>query len=135
MKRVMAALILLLLVSGVAVAATGTRETPFTLDDRDRLIRLDVRIDAVEKRMDGIEKRMDGIEKRIDDLEKRMDKRFDEMRIFMLWGFGILFGGIGILMTTVIWDRRTALAPVIRRNDEYGERIAALERILKEKLL
>ncbi|WP_236861834.1 hypothetical protein, partial [Candidatus Magnetominusculus xianensis] len=61
-----------------------------------------------------------------------MDKKFEQMMTFMLWGFGILFGGIGILMTTVIWDRRTALAPAIRKNKELEERGDNIERTLKE---
>ncbi|WP_420266106.1 coiled-coil domain-containing protein [Candidatus Magnetominusculus dajiuhuensis] len=145
MKGVIASLVLLMFFSTAAMAASGVRETPFTLDDRDRLIRLDVRMDAIEKRMDSIEKRMDGLEKKMDDLEKRvdkridtlksdMDKRFDQMMTFMLWGFGILFGGMGVLMTTVIWDRRTALAPVIRKSDEYGQRLLTLERLSEEML-
>jgi hypothetical protein len=50
----------------------------------------------------------------------------------MLWGFGILFGGMGILIGFVIWDRRTALAPVIRKNKELEEREERLEKALKE---
>ncbi|MBF0556577.1 MAG: hypothetical protein HQK96_18825 [Nitrospirae bacterium] len=134
MKGVIAALGLLMFFSTAALASSGVRETPFTLDDRDRLIRLDVRMDGMEKRMDGMEKRMDAIDKRIDTLKSDMDKRFDQMMTFMLWGFGILFGGMGVLITTVIWDRRTALAPVVRKNDEYDKRLLTLERLSEETL-
>ncbi|MBF0553805.1 MAG: hypothetical protein HQK96_04525 [Nitrospirae bacterium] len=139
----MAALILSLFISASAGASwavpSGAREVPFTQDDRDRLIRLEARMDGVEKRMDGIDKRMDGLDKRMDGLERRMDilksdmdKKFEQMMTFMLWGFGILFGGMGVLMTTVIWDRRTALAPAVRKNKELEERGDKMERELKE---
>ncbi|MBF0488095.1 MAG: hypothetical protein HQK98_08025 [Nitrospirae bacterium] len=135
MKAVIAALILLLFVS----AAGGAREIPFTQDDRDRLIRIEARMDGVDRRMDGLDKRMDGLDKRMDNLERRMDilksdmdKKFDQMMTFMLWGFGILFGGMGVLMTTVIWDRRTALAPAVRKNKELEERGDKMERALRE---
>jgi len=39
---------------------------------------------------------------------------------------------MGILMTVVIWDRRTALSPVIRRSRELEEREEKLERVLRE---
>ncbi|MBF0568703.1 MAG: hypothetical protein HQK95_07515 [Nitrospirae bacterium] len=142
MKAVIAALILLLFIS----ASVGAREIPFTQDDRDRLIRIEARMDGVDRRMDGIDKRMDGLDKRMDGLDKRMDnlerrmdilksdmdKKFDQMMTFMLWGFGILFGGMGVLMTTVIWDRRTALAPAVRKNKELEERGDKMERALRE---
>lgn len=45
----------------------------------------------------------------------------------MLWGFGILFGGMGILIGLVIWDRRIDLSPGIRKtrreNPQLEERI------------
>ncbi|MBF0405154.1 MAG: hypothetical protein HQL00_14440 [Nitrospirae bacterium] len=144
MKGVTAALILLVFICGYSsaeVAAApvskletppGVREIPFTQDDRDRLIRLEARMEGLDRRMDGLEKRMDRIESRMDILKSDMDKKFEQMMTFMLWGFGILFGGIGILMTTVIWDRRTALAPAIRKNKELEERGDNIERTLKE---
>ncbi len=151
MKGVTAALILLVFICGypsTEVAAApdskletppGVRDIPFTQDDRDRLIRLEVRMDGLDKRMEGLDRRMDGLEKRMDRVESRidilksdMDKKFEQMMTFMLWGFGILLGGIGILMTTVIWDRRTALSPAIRKNRELEERGDNIERTLKE---
>ncbi|MBI5187623.1 MAG: hypothetical protein HZA07_00900, partial [Nitrospirae bacterium] len=55
-----------------------------------------------------------------------------DLKTFMLWGFGILFGGMGILIGFVIWDRRTALSPVVRKNRELEEREELLEKALKE---
>jgi len=39
---------------------------------------------------------------------------------------------MGILIGFVIWDRRTALAPAIKKNKELEERGDLLERALKE---
>ncbi|MBF0517468.1 MAG: hypothetical protein HQK97_10205 [Nitrospirae bacterium] len=107
------------------VTSANTMAVPYMLDDRDRLIRVEARMDALDKRMDGLDKRMDS-------LKADMDKKFDQLMTFMLWGFGILFGGMGILMTTVIWDRRTALAPAIRKNKELEERADTMDRSLKD---
>lgn len=105
--------ILILLV--VLISSTYAEEIPFTQDDRDRLIR-------VETKIEGIDKRMDDLNKRIDDLNKRMDS----LQTFMLWGFGILFGGMGILIGFVIWDRRTALSPAIRKAERLEEALREL---------
>lgn len=69
---------------------------------------------------------------RIDGLEKSINQRIDTLQTFMLWGFGILFGGMGILIGFVIWDRRTALAPAIAKNRELEERGEKVEKALKE---
>jgi len=54
------------------------------------------------------------------------------LRTFMPWGFGILFAGIGGLITIVIWDRRTAISPVIKRNEQLEEQEKVIEKILRE---
>ncbi len=81
------------------------REVPFTQDDGDRLIRLDTKVDEGLK---ALNQRIDDTNKRTDDLRKELKENINDLKTFMLWGFGILFGGMGILIGFVIWDRRTA---------------------------
>ena len=50
----------------------------------------------------------------------------------MLWGFGITFAGIFALIGFVLWDRRTAISPVIRETKDLIEREQKIERVLKE---
>ena len=103
------------------------------IDDMNgRFSDVDKRFDAIDKRFDAIDKRFDAVDKRIDDLRDEMRDQIGYIRTFMLWGFGILFGGMGILITVVIWDRRTALTPVMRRSKDLEERGDKLERVLKE---
>ena len=123
---------LLLIISGVLLNAVAfsyayAKEgsfTPqkwgagFTQDDRDRLIRLETKLEELEKRM------VEG--------QNSLQRQLDDVKTFMLWGFGILFGGMGILIGFVIWDRRTALSPVIRSNRELEIREEKIERALKE---
>lgn len=70
--------------------------------------------------------------KALDAGQKALQKQIDDLRTLILWGFGILFGGMGILIGFVIWDRRTALSPVIRKNRELEEKEELLEKALKE---
>lgn len=70
--------------------------------------------------------------KALDAGQKALQKQIDDLRTLILWGFGILFGGMGILIGFVIWDRRTALSPVIRKNRELEEKQELLEKALKE---
>jgi len=105
------------------------KEVPFTQDDRNRLIRLETKVEEGQK----------SLQKQIDDLKGNTQRQGDslieqmrDLKTFMLWGFGILFGGMGILIGFVIWDRRTALAPVIRKSSELEEREELVEKALKE---
>ncbi|MFN7065781.1 MAG: hypothetical protein ACK4OF_06515, partial [Aquificaceae bacterium] len=97
-------------------------------EDRDRLIRLEVKVEegqkALQKQIDDLkestQKQIDGVQKQIDDL-----------RTLMLWGFGILFGGMGILIGLVMWDRRTAISPVVKKTKELEDRSEKVEKVLK----
>ncbi len=64
--------------------------------------------------------------------QKMLQKQIDDMKTFMLWGFGILFGGMGLLISFILWDRRSALAPAIKKNEELEERERLIEKALKE---
>ena len=55
-----------------------------------------------------------------------------EIKEFMLWGFGVTFAGIFALIGFVLWDRRTALAPAIRKSSELEEREERVEQALRE---
>ncbi|MDP8226043.1 MAG: hypothetical protein P9L89_00150 [Candidatus Celaenobacter polaris] len=55
-----------------------------------------------------------------------------EMKQFMLWGFGITFAGIFALIGFVIWDRRSAIAPVQRESKHLAEEEETTRKILIE---
>ena len=69
---------------------------------------------------------------RLGEGQKRLEQRMNELREFLLWGFGMTFAGIFALVGFVIWDRRTALAPAVRRIEELQERERRLEAALRE---
>lgn len=93
------------------------KEVPFTQEDRDRLIRL--------------EEGQKFLQKQIDDLKISTQKQIDDLRTLMLWGFGILFGGMGILIGLVMWDRRTAISPVVKKTKELEEKSDKMEKVLR----
>jgi len=57
-----------------------------------------------------------------------------ELQCFMLWGFGIVFACIFVLIGFVLWDRQTELAPAIRKNQELEDRENKIETALKDML-
>ncbi|MDP2209800.1 MAG: hypothetical protein Q8K98_13660 [Bacteroidota bacterium] len=99
-----------------AQASAGERQTRPTSDER--LTRQTVGLVRVEEGVKNLEKRFDDMNRRIDGLETSLNKRIDELREFLLWGFGVMFAGMFALIGFVIWDRRTALAPVAKQTKE-----------------
>jgi hypothetical protein len=131
--------------------AVAAADSSFTQSDRDRMIRIEEGLKATNQRIDDglkatnqrIEEGLKATNQRIDDVKAEMNsmkgdmnRRFEQVTTFMLWGFGILFGlffsGMGLLMGFVLWDRRTALAPAVRKTKELEERAELLEKVLKE---
>lgn len=109
----------------------------------DGLAAVNQRIEAVDKRLDqglaAVNQRIEAVDKRLDQglaaVNQRIevvDKRLDELREFLLWGFGLTFAGVFALIGFVLWDRRTALAPAVRRIEELQDREHRLEAALRE---
>jgi len=107
MKKI---IFLLLFSTCISTTAINAAEVSFTQEDRDRLIRLEIKQD------EGF---------------KATNQRIDDLRDLVY----IVIGGMLGLIGFVLWDRRSALAPAIRKNKELEEREDRLEKILKEYAL
>jgi hypothetical protein len=83
------------------------QEVPYTLADRDRMIQVEAKVDALSARFDQVDRRID-----------RMEDKFDT---YLTWGFGLVLGAIFALFVFIIFDRRTTLAPVKREQDKILE--------------
>ena len=109
--------ILLAIVLGVVFFRSGPaawgQEVPYTLEDRDRLIRVEA---TLKEFKESVDKRIEGVDERIDSV----DKRIERLETVMMGGFGLLFTSMIGLVGFVLWDRRSALAPAIRRSRELG---------------
>ena len=135
-KLILSIIMLNILTSGNYVLA---KAIPYTLEDRDRLIRIETTLkefkDSVDRRFESVDRRFESIDKRFESIDKRfesVDKRFDELiNIFI----GIVASFAGIVAVTIgfaIWDRKTALSPVIKVTSKVEEREERIERVLKE---
>ena len=121
-------------------------EIPFTIEDRDRIIRtehkvenLAVKIDANAVRLDNkIDSKVDGLRSEMNARFEAVDKRFDQL-------FNFLWAIIGIFTTMMIsvfgfafWDRKLSLAPLKKQDDrilsvlrDYAKHQPKLMEILK----
>ncbi|GAB5046960.1 hypothetical protein TdN_13520 [Thermodesulfovibrio sp. TK110] len=104
---VIASILMVLFISTFSFA----KDVSFTQEDRDRLIRLEVKVEESSK----------ALNQRIDSLQQL---------IYILIGV-VVAQTIGVI-GFVLWDRRTALQPALRKNKELEERQDKVEKALKE---
>jgi len=105
------------------------QEVPYTLEDRDRLIRIET---ALKEFKESVDKRFDEFRESVDKRFEQVDKRFEQMLTFM-WILASVFGGlVAVTIGFAVWDRRTALAPALRKGGELEEREERVERVLRE---
>jgi len=123
MKQITIIGILIVLSIGSIVWAGEEREII------ERLGRLEAGQEAIHKRIDDVNA---NLIKRIDDVRSEIRDTRSDLKEFMLWGYGVTFAGIFALIGFVLWDRRTALAPAIKKGKELEEREERIERVLKE---
>ncbi len=101
-----------------------TKVIPFTLDDRDRIIRteqkveslgikLDSRVDALNEKLDS---KVDGLRSEMNARFESIDKRFDQLFNF-LWAFiGIFTAMMASVFGFAFWDRKLSLDPIKKEN-------------------
>ncbi len=117
-------LILILVIVGLTTmlnSNAGAKEVPYTLEDRDRLIRVEARLYEIDKRFEQIDKRFEQIDKRFEQIDKRfeqidkrfeqIDKRFDDMFTYLWILAGIFTTLTGSTIGFAIWDRRSMIRP------------------------
>ncbi len=92
------------------VSRPETKEIPFTLDDRDRLIRTEQKVESVKTEMTA---RFEAVNNRFE----AMDKRFDQLFNF-LWAIVGIFTAMMIsVFGFAFWDRKLSLAP-LKKEDQ-----------------
>jgi len=136
------ALILFAMLMSIIMPSFAAAERKEGEEIRERLIRIEERmvtreelkaeIRDVRTEIKEVRTEIKDVRTEIRDLRTEIKDVGTEIKQFMLWGFGILFGGMGILIGFVIWDRRTALAPVIKKYKELEDREELIEKALRE---
>ncbi|MBN1547169.1 MAG: hypothetical protein JW902_10965 [Syntrophaceae bacterium] len=145
-KKIIGILFLLL---PLFIQAEG-KEIPFTLDDRDRIIRTEQKVEALEvkidEKVDGLRTEMnarfESVDKQFSGFRSEINARFDQLFNF-LWAF------IGIFTTMMIsvfgfafWDRKLSMRPMKEEQRkmilvlrEYADHQPRLREILKNARL
>ncbi|GAB4128929.1 MAG: hypothetical protein Fur0027_13020 [Raineya sp.] len=111
------------------------RSVPFTLEDRDRLIKLEQKIDAIDKRFEQIDKRFEQIDKRFEQIDKRFEElrsdvnaRFEQQNNFFMIIVGLFTAITAITIGFALWDRRSMTRPFESKIKIIEEDIALLRK-------
>lgn len=131
MKKLIVLVAVIITIFSSAITLEAVERAPRITDREiiERLIRLEEGQKRIEQEMGSLREE---IKKVREDLGGEIKDVRREMKEFLLWGFGVTFAGIFMLIGFVIWNRRTAIAPVIRQTKEMEEREELTVRALKE---
>ena len=102
MKTLILVLLVFLLQSVQSVWAQE-KSIPYSQSDRDRMVRVETQIQALDKRIDDVHLEIN-----------RLEDKFDS---YFMWGFGLVLMSIFGLIGFVIYNRRTTLAPVENKTE------------------
>ena len=144
--------ILFLALSLAAFAQDNNTPVPFTLGDRDRLMRNEQKIDAsrtemgvrfeslrkdMNTRFESVNKQFESVDKQFESVDKQFESIKDQIG-FLTTLIIFVLGGMMTLIGFVIYDRRTAIKPVQHKQDkledilvEYSKKHPDLRDILK----
>ena len=110
-------IILFFLLALPMIGNAETKEIPFTLDDRDRIIRTEQKVESVKTEMNARFETVNQHFTAIDQHFTTVDQRFDQL-------FNFLWAIIGIFTTMMVsifgfafWDRKLSLAP-LKKEDQ-----------------
>ena len=138
MKKAFVIMALFLLIAVGLSTFSFAAEGSLSLSDKEIIEKL-ARLEEGQK---GLNKRIDGVNKRIDDVRNELKGDIEGLRDELKGDIAdlkslvyVILAGIIALIGFVIWDRRTALSPVISKTKELEERDDLTLRILKEYAL
>jgi tetrahydromethanopterin S-methyltransferase subunit G len=107
-----------LLLFCVDLFAQTDRSVPFTLEDRDRILRIEQRLETMEQRFQQIDKRFEQVDKRFEQVDKRfeelradMNARFEQQHNTIMMLIGVFTAITAATIGFALWDRRTMIRP------------------------
>ena len=128
--------LIILLFALTLSAFPQSQEVPFTLEDRDRIMRTEEKVQSLRNEMNTKFEAIDSKFEAMDSKFEAMNTKFEAMdsKIETLyWGFGIMIALMLFLFGYIIWDRRTALNPIQNKTMNLEERLNKIEFAYREQ--
>ena len=103
-------------------AKSQSQQVSFTLEDRDRIIRTEERVQSLRNEMNT---KFEAMDTKFGAIDSKIETLY--------WGFGILIALMLFLFGYIIWDRRTALNPIQNKTLSLEERLSKIEFVTREQ--
>ena len=129
MKTSIILFLIIFINSGLSLKAQEQQIVPYTLADRDRAIRTEVKMEALESKVDA---KFLALESKVDAKFESVQKQIDQLSSLFYWGFGILISLFLFNLGYTIWDRRTALKPALDKAQAADYKSISLISSLRE---
>ena len=110
-------------------AKSQSQQVSFTLEDRDRIMRTEERVQSLRNEMNTKFEAMNTKFEAMDTKFGAIDSKIETL----YWGFGILIALMLFLFGYIIWDRRTALNPIQNKTLSLEERLSKIEFVTREQ--
>ena len=121
-------IILLFVVTFQLPVQARDQVVPFTLADRDRIIRTEIKLEALETKMDAkfaaVDAKFAAVDTKIEALNSRID--------YIFWALGLLVTLMLFMFGYMIWDRRTALRPALEKAQIAASLSSTNTRVLRD---
>ncbi len=121
----------LLLIAPVYSGLAQSRDVPFTLEDRDRIIQIEEKINSQQIQINDVKTELSDMKQEVKDIKQEILNLF-------YWGFGSMMSFMLFLLGFIIWDRRTTVDPIRERTQllmqtlrEYAKEQPKLADILR----
>ena len=99
-----------------------SQEVPFTLEDRDRIMRTEEKVQSLRNEMNT---KFEAMDTKFEAMDSKIETLY--------WGFGIMIALMLFLFGYIIWDRRTALNPIQNKTVNLEERLNKIEFAYREQ--
>ena len=124
MKKIILAGIILVF----GLAGNGFSEDVTNRQILEKLNSLEEGQNSIQKQINGMEVSIARLEAKVEEGQKSLQKQIDDLRSLLY----VILAGMFALVGFILWDRRTALAPAVKRVEILEKREENLERVLKE---
>ena len=114
--------LIVLFLTVVLQAFPQSQEVSFTLDDRDRIMRTEEKVQSLRNEMNT---KFEAMDTKFGAMDSKIETLY--------WGFGIMIALMLFLFGYIIWDRRTALNPIQNKTVNLEERLNKIEFAYREQ--
>lgn len=115
MRAFITLLFIFVVSAGIKAVAQEQHPVPYTLADRDRLIKVETEIGSVRNEMNAFRNELNA---RLESQQKQIV----DIKTLFFWGCSIIITLIIFMLGYMIWDRRTALKPALLKAEEATDK-------------